>query len=141
MKLYFAYGSNLWIKQMKDRCPNHRRIGNAILNGYRWIISARGYANIVMSSQDVVYGFVYEISESDEENLDHYEGVSVGSYRKELLSVDINGLLTSCLVYIDPIENEGTPSNEYIDRINKGIEDAELPSDYVQSTIRRFVPD
>lgn len=49
MKPYFAYGSNLRDAQMAARCPDSRKIGLARLRGYRWIITTRGYANIVES--------------------------------------------------------------------------------------------
>ena len=42
MNPYFAYGSNMWRAQMRDRCPDHQLIGSGVLKGYRWIISARG---------------------------------------------------------------------------------------------------
>ncbi|KAA8572454.1 hypothetical protein EYC84_003074 [Monilinia fructicola] len=45
--LYFAYGSNLSLTQMKARCPNSTYYGLGVLQGYRWIINQRGYANIV----------------------------------------------------------------------------------------------
>ena len=140
MKFYFAYGSNLWVEQMRDRCPNHRLVGFGVLKGYRWIISSRGYANIVKSSQSEVMGTIYEISESDESSLDRYEGVSYDLYRKETLDIEFDGLYMACLVYIDPIEDEGKPKPYYINCINRGIEDAGLPHDYVQNSIRRFVP-
>jgi len=44
-------------------------------------------------------------------------------------------------VYIDPIEGEGKPNPKYIKRINKGIKDAGLPHDYVENSIRKFVPE
>jgi len=125
---------------MQDRCPDHQFMGGGVLKGYRWIISARGYANIIRSSLDVVYGVVYEIFGADEQELDDYEGVSGGSYRKELLSVEINGVPTDCLVYVDSTEDEGLPTIEYINRINKGLVDADLPADYVEGCIRNFVP-
>ena len=109
MNLYFAYGSNMWLKQMQARCPDHRLVGSGALKGYLWIISSRGYANIVKSSPDMVLGVVYEISDSDERNLDRYEGVATGSYRKELLSVEVDDSLATCLVYVDPIQGEGLP--------------------------------
>jgi gamma-glutamylcyclotransferase (GGCT)/AIG2-like uncharacterized protein YtfP len=130
----------MWVKQMKDRCPNHQIVGSGVLKNYRWIISSRGYANIVKSPQSVVYGVVYKISESDECSLDRWEGVTDGSYRKEMLDVVIDESTQTCLVYIDPIEDEGLPKTEYIVRINNGIEDARLPWSYVQKTIRKFVP-
>jgi len=141
MNFYFAYGSNMWAKQMHDRCPDHRLVGNGVLNGYLWIISSRGYANVVKSSPDVVFGVVYEISDSDERNLDCYEGVSTGSYRKELLSVKVDGSRITCLVYVDPVQDEGLPKPEYTRRINKGIQDAKLPEEYVRSSIRSFIPE
>lgn len=140
MKRYFAYGSNIWAKQMRDRCPDHRLIGNGILKRYRWIISSRGYANVVKSSSDFVLGLVYEISDADERNLDRYEGVDRGSYRKELLSVEVDRSLATCLIYIDPVEEEGLPKAEYIRRINMGIKEANLPPEYVRNSICRFVP-
>lgn len=140
VKLYFAYGSNLWRRQMQERCPGHRLIGSGILKGYRWIITARGYANVVKSETDEVHGIVYEISESDEKHLDRFEGVHIGNYRKEILKIEIAGESRECLVYVDPVEEEGKPKREYIDRINKGIYDSRLPSDYVNHYIRKFIP-
>lgn len=141
MSFYFAYGSNMWFEQMRKRCPQHRIVEKvAILNGYRWIISSRGYANIIKSSQDEVIGTVYEISASDEQTLDKCEGVDNSSYNKEKLDIELTDKsLLACLVYIDPIEDEGKPKDEYIKRINNGIKDAELPPDYVQNYIRKFV--
>jgi len=125
---------------MQERCPDYQTVGVGVLKGYRWIISARGYANIVKSKSDEVYGIVYKISESDERSLDRYEGVEHGSYRKEIIKIEVNGQYLECLVYIDLIEKEGKPKKEYIDRINRGISDSNLPSEYVSRYIRKFIP-
>jgi len=45
--LYFGYGSNLWLDQMHQRCPNSSYLGIARLNNFKWIINERGYANVV----------------------------------------------------------------------------------------------
>ena len=132
MKPYFAYGSNLWREQMEARCPEHRVIGSGILIGYRWIITARGYANVVSSLSDLVFGTVYALSETDEERLDACEGVTEGLYRKELLVVDTERGKLRCLVYVDPLQQEGPPKEEYVKRIRNGIHDARLPSMYVE---------
>ncbi|KAK5013992.1 hypothetical protein LTR60_003581 [Cryomyces antarcticus] len=47
MTLYFGYGSNLWLHQMARRCPDSTYKGIARLEGHRWIINKRGYANVV----------------------------------------------------------------------------------------------
>jgi gamma-glutamylcyclotransferase (GGCT)/AIG2-like uncharacterized protein YtfP len=139
MTLYFAYGSNLWREQMGKRCPEHREIGNGLLRGYRWIITARGYANVVMSPSEVVHGTVYRISAADEEKLDRYEGVPQGAYRKEILRVEVDGRSFDCLVYIDPVEEEGEPREEYAERLSKGIADAQLPAAYIERYLRRYL--
>ena len=139
MNKYFAYGSNMSLKQMKRRCPQHKIIGQGILRGYRWLINSRGYANVIQSANDCVIGIVYEISESDEADLDKKEGVAKGSYNKNTMDLSINDAQAPCLVDIDPIETEGSPGEEYVRRIEDGIRDAKLTPDYVARYMRRFL--
>lgn len=140
MKLYFAYGSNMSKEQMNNRCPDHQHFGYGILNGYRWIISERGYANVIKSEGDVVHGVVYRINEDDEAALDKAEGVHKGSYRKEVLSVRVEHTNDfRCMVYVDPVVAEGEPKEEYVGRINRAVADAALPNEYVEQHIRRFI--
>jgi len=139
--LYFAYGSNLWRQQMMRRCPDHREVGAGCLKGWRWIITIRGYASIVVSEGDYVLGTVYELSVADLLNLDRFEGVAQGAYRKEMIAVDVDGQELDCLVYIDPVVEAGEPKEEYIARINSGIRDAEFPEAYVTQYLRPFVPE
>jgi hypothetical protein len=125
---------------MKKRCPGHEVVGKATLEDYRWIINKRGYANVVPSKNDVVEGVLSWLTEDDEIRLDMNEGVAKGSYRKEYLYVRYNGQPTLVLVYVDPIVEEGSPASGYIDRINKGLDDAKLSDAYVKKYIRPFVP-
>ena len=46
-----------------------------------------------------------------------------------------------CLVYVATDNENGQPQAEYIERINAGIRSANLPSDYIQKSIRPFVPE
>lgn len=97
-----------------------------------------------------VYGIVYELGDGDEEFLDVYEGVSMGSYAKELHTVEL--LVPSgewqakpALVYIDGLRvSEATPRKEYVARMNRGVDEAKrewgLPQDYIDDVVRRFIP-
>ncbi len=134
--MYFAYGSNMCIRQMNERCPNNSKIGIAQLSGYRWIISTRGYANVVKSSNDDVWGVIYEISIQDEAKLDGYEGVSTKCYLKENLDILIDSRIKNCLTYVDPITEIGIPSYTYSNTINEGILDSKLPEEYVEKYLR-----
>ncbi|KAG4442924.1 hypothetical protein IFR05_001628 [Cadophora sp. M221] len=87
--LYFAYGSNLHLKQMATRCPESRFIGLGILRGYRWQINERGYANVVEDSNMTTEGLCYLLSAKDEDRLDRNEGVHIGAYEKAELEVEL----------------------------------------------------
>lgn len=140
---YFAYGSNLWIHQMTTRCPSTILIGTATLSSYRWVISYRGYANLVPSIPDACYGFIYTITKEDEAKLDGYEGVP-GCYQKEILKLEMldDGRLLEALVYIDYRIAEGVAQTEYVTRINNGLNDAkEIPEEWVKKYIRPFIPE
>jgi gamma-glutamylcyclotransferase (GGCT)/AIG2-like uncharacterized protein YtfP len=84
-KYYFAYGSNMSLKQMAERCPSSLFMGKGRIDGYRWQINERGVANIVESGRDFVEGLVYQIDAEDKRQLDLSEGVARGFYNDEHL--------------------------------------------------------
>lgn len=140
---YFAYGSNLWIHQMMVRCPSSVIIGTAVLPSHRWVISYRGYANVVPSPSDECYGIVYTITDEDVQKLDGYEGVP-DCYQKMMLGVKMldDGRVLGTLVYVDRKKAEGVTRKEYITRINNGLQDAkEIPEVWVKKYIRPFIPE
>ena len=130
----------MWNAQMARRCPQSRKIGLAVLPGYRWIITSRGYANVVASADELVEGVLFEISPSDEAALDRFEGVHTGMYGKVDLPVRCGEREQVALVYVDSITAEGPPKPEYIGRINAGLADANLSPAYVARYVRRFIP-
>lgn len=93
-RLYFAYGSNLSLAQMKSRCPGSGYYALGLLKGYKWIIGERGYANVIKTSnpksqeheteEHVIYGMLYTLEDQDEENLDIAEGVPYAYSKREL---------------------------------------------------------
>ena len=167
MTKHFGYGSNLWIEQMDTRCTDNKNRVKGKLKDYRWIITEeRGYANIVESKGDYVLGFVYEISATDEKELDKNEGATERQgfkYTKEKLEIEVSGDKYECLVYIDRKNIVGgvgalqtIPKScsvgcecTYTDRINRGVEDFSNDEDkyitsadlrvYVEKYIRKFI--
>lgn len=195
--VYFGYGSNLSLSQMKERCPGSIFLGVGRLRGWRWGISGRGYANVVEGQEGgvvesgdgdggdggdgvmggdggdsgkeggkgVVYGLLYSLSTNgeDEESLDGYEGVP-WAYEKFRMVVEVvsgNEELfrgfgvrkgegkskreMEVLVYVDPrgIEERGKARNEYVERMNRGIEEAVekgLPANYVEGVLGAWIP-
>ncbi|KAG5977119.1 hypothetical protein E4U55_007070 [Claviceps digitariae] len=100
-KYYFAYGSNLHMKQMQRRCPNSKYVGFGRLPDFRWQINERGFANVVAAEGHWVDGLVYEIDDRDENKLDISEGVSKGAYEKRHMPVLVR--LACCSLYRRPV--------------------------------------
>jgi gamma-glutamylcyclotransferase len=143
--VYFGYGSNLWLDQMNRRCPHNRYLGMAILRDWKWIINTSGYANVIPSPGDVVYGMLYLLTPEDEYALDGFEfKPTVATYVKKMLEVEtMEGKLVESLVYVDVAQlNVGEPWPEYVNRMNRGIDDAlrkGMPQDYVDTYLRPFI--
>ena len=138
---YFGYGSNLSKEQMAIRCTESKFYASGTLSGYSWLINARGYASITPSESEFVLGEVFTLSQQDIDYLDIYESVEEGMYLKSNLSIETSKGTIDCLVYIASDSTPGIPKEEYIERINLGIKSANLPDDYVQKTIRSFIPE
>lgn len=86
--LYFAYGSNMDFRQMRERCPSAITVTTAKLPNHRLAFTrvaesrGGGVADIVPSVGDVVEGVIYEISDDDATRLDDHEGVATNCYRR-----------------------------------------------------------
>ena len=78
--LYFAYGSNLDWKRMKERCSSAEFFCKASLPDYRIEFTRKsnllncGVADIIWDEDNKVYGVVYKIDEVDLGKLDKHEG-------------------------------------------------------------------
>lgn len=135
---YFAYGSNMNISQMKERCPDAEKLGKAILNGYKFIINTRGVATIIESKGGIVEGGLYKISDKSLSSLDYYEGVRNNYYFRKDVEVNYEGEKIKAITYIATDQKEGKPRNGYIEKIIKGAEDFCLSKDYLQ-VIRKYI--
>ncbi|KIX96739.1 uncharacterized protein Z520_07458 [Fonsecaea multimorphosa CBS 102226] len=156
--VYFGYGSNLSPRTMKQRCPDSLFIGIAELKGWKWIINETGYANIIPSPGDVVYGSLCFLSKRDEMALDESEGVP-WLYEKMTLAVtrllnDVDkssdwaaaggDIQVQATVYVDVQRTTvGNIEREYVIWVKKAIEDghaAGMPAGYAEKYLRPFLP-
>ncbi|TRX92116.1 hypothetical protein FHL15_006983 [Xylaria flabelliformis] len=88
-RLYFAYGNNLWLEHMANRCPESVYVGRAVLPDHCWYIDRKGVANIASHTGSTVHGLVFEITANDEIRLDRSERIKHGSYTKEYKRVNL----------------------------------------------------
>ena len=84
-KLYLAYGSNLNLEQMANRCPTAKVVGASQINDHRLLFRG-AHAGAVATIEPFEGGnvpvLVWEITPTDEAALDRYEGWPF-LYRKE----------------------------------------------------------
>ena len=146
--LYFAYGSNMHAGQMKERCPSAKFVCRAKLPSHRLAFTRKsvnrgcGVADILRDETKDVWGVVYELLESELENLDKDEDFRPGrpdpqnEYTRENHYVwregDAKRLLLVSLYRGHPQPNPPLPDFGYKNLIVGGAKHWQLPADYIQ---------
>ena len=123
-RYYIAYGSNLNTVQMRWRCPNAIVMGTAELKDWRLVFKGSktgSYLTIEPAKGYTVPVAVWEVNESDEANLDRYEGYPTFYYKKEL-ELEYKGISSGrkrkrkVFVYIMHEDRPyGVPSKHYLE--------------------------
>ena len=138
---YFAYGSNLDLPQMKRRCPSSKLISKGSLSGYRLTFNrfssgwGGGVADVIQEQGSEVWGLVFEISDSDLERLDRYEGCykeQTSLYERWKAVIDIpNGQVCDVWVYT-VVEKQKfvPPTSEYLQIIKDAAVKWNFPKSY-----------
>ena len=105
--LYFAYGSNLGPTVFATRCPTRRFVGIARADGFRLGFTryserrGGGVADLVPTAGEAVWGALYELSDGDFAALDRIEGVQLGAYSREVVTVQqVDGSAVTACAYM-----------------------------------------
>ena len=124
---YFAYGSNLNKKQMRERCPDSKPMFMARLPNYKLVFAGwsrqwrGGVASIKPFRGERVTGALYEVSEQCLRRLDKYES---GYNQLNVTVFDEDGDPMEAITYIKSQQSEETPpSKEYLTVIQQGYRD------------------
>jgi gamma-glutamylcyclotransferase (GGCT)/AIG2-like uncharacterized protein YtfP len=132
MVLYFAYGSNMDLEQMSNRCERAATVSTAELPRHRFIINSRGVATVVPDPASTVKGLLWKISREDERSLDRHEGVVKGAYRKAFTEVVVpDGSKVRALFYVAADSTPGKARPGYMEKIVSAAEACRLPKAYV----------
>jgi phage replication-related protein YjqB (UPF0714/DUF867 family) len=135
---YFAYGSNLCVQQMAQRCPDAVDPRPAVLGDHDWLINQRGVATVEPFADTQVHGVVWQISDHDLATLDSAEGVP-RRYRRDRLTVHTDSGASDAWVYIDHRVDPGVPRPGYLERIIGGAIHHRLPRRWIDF-LRRWDP-
>lgn len=122
-RLYIAYGSNLNLGQMSQRCPTAKVAGTSVMKDWRLLF--RGGQTGAVATVERFHGssvpvLVWQLQPQDEAALDRYEGWP-HLYRKETLRIRLNGKTVDAMIYImNEIRPYGLPNPYYIGTIRDG---------------------
>lgn len=128
-RVYIAYGSNMHLRQMADRCPDSKLLGTSWIENYALEFHGRdggAVATIVPKKDSRVPIVLWEISERDERNLDRYEGFPRLYFKKDF-RVYLGKHKLSAFAYIMSSGYDvGVPSEYYYNIILEGYTDNDI---------------
>ena len=131
--LYFAYGSNLNLFQMKRRCKDSVFIKKYELKGYRLNFRSKyRAADIEKSKNSLVPGALFEISKSDEKKLDVYEDYPI-LYKKLYFTYYNKTVMTYIMVNKTEFRY---PTERYLNVVKRGYKDCKLDVKYLKIALQ-----
>jgi phage replication-related protein YjqB (UPF0714/DUF867 family)/gamma-glutamylcyclotransferase (GGCT)/AIG2-like uncharacterized protein YtfP len=136
--LYFAYGSNLHVGQMAQRCPGAANPRPATLADHDWLINERGVATVEPFEGSQVHGVLWQLTDHDLAVLDSAEGVPV-RYRRDRMTVHTDDGPADAWVYVDHRVDPGPPRPGYLERIVDGAVHHGLPQRWIDF-LKRWDP-
>lgn len=137
-KLYIAYGSNLNLEQMANRCPTAKVVGPSEIKDHKLTFRgphAHAVATVEPCKGESVPVLMWQITPNDEKALDRYEGWP-HLYRKETIKVKVDKKTVNAMVYI---MNEGRPLEQpscyYYSTILEGYQGAGFDVEYLRRAV------
>ncbi len=136
--LYFAFGSNMNLPQMKKRCPGSRLLSAATLENFQFVYDGKSerwggaVGNVISAPGKRVIGGLFEIKDGDLMSLDQYEGFPIRYKRKELPVKKQDGEVVFAIVYFREGEKPGLPSDSYRVAVVEGARDCGVPEEYIK---------
>ena len=130
--LYFAYGSNLNLFQMKRRCKDSVFLKKYELKGYRLNFRSKyRAADIEHKKNSIVPGALFEISKNDEKKLDVYEDFPI-LYKKYYFYYYGKKVMTYTMVKKTPFMY---PTERYFNVVKRGYKDCNLDIKYLKRAL------
>ena len=130
--LYFAYGSNLNLFQMKRRCKDSKFLKKIKLKNFRLTFRSKfRAADIEPKKNTIVPGALFEISNSDEKKLDLYEDYP-NLYTKYYFTYYGKKVMTYTMVKKSIFQY---PTERYLNVIKRGYRDCKLEKKYLLNAL------
>ena len=136
MPLYFAYGANMDVAAMRERCPRSKPLGLARLPRHRFIITTDGYASVLRDPRESVHGVLWDCALGDIRTLDKFEELASGLYIKINQPVVVEGGAKRALIYVGRSAQIGKPRPGYLESVVAAAKERSLPEAYLAGMAR-----
>ncbi len=137
-KLYIAYGSNLNLPQMAQRCPLAKVAGASEIKDYALVFRGGRHgavATIEPCEGSSVPVLLWNITPRDEQALDVYEGYP-SFYEKQSMELPLDDRTVSAMVYVmTPGHRLGYPSDYYYNTIREGYKTAGFDTSVLEHAV------
>jgi gamma-glutamylcyclotransferase len=138
--LYFSYGSNMSIKRLLDRVPSAKFETVATLQKHDLRFhkiskdgSGKCNAHLTNNPEHSVIGVVFEMADSEKQDLDRIEGLGYGYEQKQVALISVSGESISAMTYYaNSIDSELKPYQWYKHHVLIGAEENGLPVEYIE---------
>lgn len=141
---YFAYGSNMNLAQMRERCPHSEKISIGFMNDAEvcfpsfyepWNSGMAGYKS---SPGNKMWGVIFDLDERDLEVMRDYEDFVLGrephlnNYNEVMVEIISDDEVITCLTYESIVTGNYRPSLKYLQGIIHGATENNLPEEYIE---------
>jgi len=142
-----AYGSNLNIEDMRERCPEAEIIGTGILENYRLLFKGEekdAFLTIEKKEGAVVPVGLWKLSPSDEISLDEYEEYPQMYYKEDLPVKTEKGEVIFAMAYVMRKDYEDNhefnlPSSEYLQSVIEGYRNFKFDGGYLLDALEKSI--
>ena len=129
-QLYFAYGRNMHLDIMADRCPDAAYAGLAVLDAHRILINGRGVSTVIPDASHRVHGVLWHLTHACEATLDIIEGVAKGHYVRDVAEPLGTDGPASALIYLARDISPGPPRDGYLESLEEAASQHSFPGHY-----------
>ena len=131
--LYFAYGSNMASRRMRERVPGARAAGRARLDGWRLVADKPGRdgsakANVARAAGASVWGVLWQLEAAGLAALDRFEG----GYARVAVTVEAGAGALAATTYASPLRDAAPGlAPAYKAWILEGAREHALPAEWL----------
>ncbi|WDE08037.1 gamma-glutamylcyclotransferase [Thalassomonas viridans] len=141
---YFAYGSNMSVRRLKQRALGANCLGVFALTGHDLRFhktgedgSAKCDAFYTGSECDYIYGVLFEITAQEKRMLDQIEGLGCGYEEKQVCVANQAGFTVNAVMYYaSHIDTSLKPFFWYKNHVVIGAKESRLPPGYIEKIIQ-----